>query len=204
VLDGTVLFVVGVPALAACVVLLVRRGSTLTHALLWAGVGLYAIAAVDRLFFPVAIDSAVRAVTAAHAAGSTRTNLVPLLTVAQLVRRSSSYQAVRQIGGNVGLLLPLGAVLPILVVRLRRLGTFALTALAATLAIEVVQYMATGAGFMSRAFDIDDVLLNVAGALIGYCIWWALSGRRLATEADAPAAVGAAPEVAYPPPDRPA
>lgn len=107
------LFLVGVPALLVCAWLLVERGVEMRRALLWVGVGVYAIAAVDRLFFPLAVDPSVRAIMTADLSDLNRISLVPFRTIHELIGRSSPYQAVRQTGGNIGLPLPLGAILPI-------------------------------------------------------------------------------------------
>ncbi|WP_243719620.1 VanZ family protein [Actinomadura sp. KC06] len=79
--------------------------------------------------------------------------------------------AVFQIGGNLMLLMPLGVLLPIVWTTLRGPIRLALLTGVLSLAIETVQ----GAFVIGRAFDIDDVILNVIGVLIAYL----LLGRRL-------------------------
>ena len=48
------------------------------------------------------------------------------------------------------------------------MGGILLTSLLASLSIEVVQH------FIGRCFDIDDVILNVAGGIIGFLVYIAL------------------------------
>jgi glycopeptide antibiotics resistance protein len=145
-------------------------------AALWVGLGVYALAAADRLFFPVLIDSAARAdnqyieFSLGH-----WINFVPLRTLGQLLARTSATQAVRQIGGNIGLLFPFGLLSPVLVPRLRRVRTLALAALATSVVIEAIQYLGTVTRFMNRSVDIDDVILNVLGALLGWGVWKAVA-----------------------------
>ncbi|TDC91019.1 VanZ family protein [Actinomadura sp. 7K507] len=79
--------------------------------------------------------------------------------------------ALLQIGGNLALLAPLGVLLPIVWTTLRGPIRLALLAGMLSLVIEAIQ----GALVMGRAFDIDDVILNVAGVVIAYIIL----GRRL-------------------------
>ncbi|MFD0691717.1 VanZ family protein [Actinomadura fibrosa] len=79
--------------------------------------------------------------------------------------------AALQIGGNLALLAPLGVLLPIVWRTLRGPLRLALVAGMFSLAIEITQ----GMFVMGRAFDIDDVILNVAGVVIAYF----LLGRRL-------------------------
>ncbi|MGK5551840.1 VanZ family protein [Actinomadura kijaniata] len=73
-------------------------------------------------------------------------------------------EALLQIGGNVLLLAPLGVLLPWISVRLRGLFRLAVVVALLSLAIECVQ----GLLVMGRAFDIDDVILNTAGAVLAY------------------------------------
>jgi len=80
-------------------------------------------------------------------------------------------EALLQIGGNLALLAPLGALLPVVFRRLRGPVRLALLTGAVSLAIEMVQ----GAFVIGRAFDVDDVILNVAGVVLAYL----LLGRRL-------------------------
>lgn len=176
-LDGGAAIMLGLVVVSVVALVLVKRGLPVWQALLWAGVVFYVLAAISKLFFPLIFDPVLRA-ELANQSYLVRGNFVPFRTVGQLLGRPYPDQAVRQIGGNIGLFLPLGAVLPMLVPKLRRFGALLVTALATTLIIEAVQYVATGVGLMDRAFDIDDLILNVLGAALGYGLWWLLPGRR--------------------------
>jgi glycopeptide antibiotics resistance protein len=61
--------------------------------------------------------------------------------------------------------------IPVLVSRLRSMWALALAALATSLGVEAIQYLGTVTGFMNRSVDIDDLILNVLGALLGWGIW---------------------------------
>lgn len=80
-------------------------------------------------------------------------------------------EAILQIGGNVILLAPLGVLLPLVWTTLRGPVRLALVSGMLSLAIETVQ----GTFVMGRAFDVDDVILNVLGVVLAYL----LLGRRL-------------------------
>jgi glycopeptide antibiotics resistance protein len=98
-------------------------------------------------------------------------NVVPLQTIGELLGRTSSNEAIRQIGGNLGLLVPLGFLLPALSPRLRGLSAFALSALGVSLGIEAMQYLERAAGLVARSVDVDDVMLNALGALLGFLLY---------------------------------
>ena len=76
---------------------------------------------------------------------------------------------------------PLGAFAPALVPRFRHASSILVLAFASGIGIEALQYLARVARFSLRSVDIDDAILNVAGALIGYSLWrvWAHTRRRL-------------------------
>ncbi len=77
---------------------------------------------------------------------------------------------VRNTVGNVVLFLPLGILLPMLSERSRRFRRMLLTAAFLSLSIETIQFFLRFVG-NDRAVDIDDVLLNTLGALLGFGIY---------------------------------
>jgi glycopeptide antibiotics resistance protein len=154
-----------------------RAGMPVRVALLWAILGVYALWAADLLFFPLLIDSRIRA-SDPYVTGSLGRwiNAVPFATIsAQLHALSAS--AIRQLGGNLGLLLPLGLIGPIVMPSLRRARRLTLVALCASASIELVQLLGTSLRFVDRSVDVDDVILNVAGALLGWLLWRILVRR---------------------------
>lgn len=66
---------------------------------------------------------------------------------------------------NILMFVPLGLLLPMTFTRMRAFWKTALTALCATVAIETVQY------FIGRSADIDDVIMNVIGGMLGYALF---------------------------------
>ncbi|WP_406151398.1 VanZ family protein [Streptomyces sp. NBC_01012] len=98
-------------------------------------------------------------------------NLRPGRSLRQYAQDYTFLAACKQAGGNLLLGAPFGVLLPILVPRrLRMLRMTLLTVLVMAL-VELTQ----GALVVGRAFDVDDVILNTAGALLGY----AFVGRRV-------------------------
>ncbi|WP_329225275.1 VanZ family protein [Streptomyces sp. NBC_00111] len=98
-------------------------------------------------------------------------NLKPGRSLRQYAEDYTFLAACKQAGGNLLLGAPFGVLLPILVPRrLRMLRMTVLTVLVIAV-VELVQ----GALVAGRAFDIDDVILNTSGALLGYL----LLGRRV-------------------------
>ena len=92
-------------------------------------------------------------------------NLVPFHTLAIYFRNFGSGFWMRNLFGNVFLLLPLGLLGPIALPVLRRWWLILPLALLISASIELAQYW-----IPDRSADIDDVIVNVAGALLGYLV----------------------------------
>lgn len=99
-------------------------------------------------------------------------NTHPGETLRFYLDKPSIRDAAKQIGGNLVLFAPLGALLPVAFSRLRGPVRIALICGLISLAVEVAQ----GTMVSGRAFDADDVILNTTGGFLAYL----LIGRRLA------------------------
>jgi glycopeptide antibiotics resistance protein len=93
-------------------------------------------------------------------------NFVPFRTIAIWVANPESGFWIRQMVGNLLLLLPIGLLGPIALPWMDRWWRVILVATLASLAIELAQLR-----IPDRAADVDDVLLNVVGAALGYTTW---------------------------------
>jgi glycopeptide antibiotics resistance protein len=92
-------------------------------------------------------------------------NFVPLRTLAVYLAHTDSPFWMGQLVGNLLLLLPVGLLGPIALPAMDSWLRVLLVALGLSLVIEVAQLW-----IPNRMADVDDVLLNVIGALIGYAI----------------------------------
>ncbi|MFJ8075548.1 VanZ family protein [Streptomyces sp. NPDC096176] len=103
--------------------------------------------------------------------GVATANLRPGASLRQYAQDYTFLAACKQVGGNLLLGVPFGVLLPVLVPRSLRL----LRVMVVTVLVMALVELAQGAIVTGRAFDVDDVILNTTGALIGYV----LVGRRL-------------------------
>ncbi|MCQ8189131.1 VanZ family protein [Streptomyces sp. RCU064] len=94
------------------------------------------------------------------------TNLRPGRSLRAYVDQPAFQDTVKQIGGNVLLGAPFGVLLPMLVPKARGAVRVVVVTALVMVAVETVQ----GLIVEGRAFDIDDVILNTSGALIGYVV----------------------------------
>ncbi|MEZ3178005.1 VanZ family protein [Streptomyces pimonensis] len=101
----------------------------------------------------------------------THTNLRPGRSLRAYLDQPALRDAVRQVGGNILLGVPFGVLAPVVAPRTRGF----LRVLVLTAVVMLLVEFAQGTLVTGRAFDIDDVILNTSGALLGYL----LLGRRL-------------------------
>lgn len=92
-------------------------------------------------------------------------NVVPFHTLAIYFRNFGSGFWMRNLFGNLLLLLPLGLLGPIALPVLRRWWLILPLALLISASIELAQHW-----IPDRSADVDDVIVNLAGALIGYAV----------------------------------
>jgi glycopeptide antibiotics resistance protein len=120
----------------------------------------------------------------------TSVNLVPARTIVGIVRDHGG-MVFWQIFGNVVLFMPLGFLLPVLNARFRRFALTAAVGLSASVGIELVQLAMLLMFIARRSVDVDDVILNVTGACLGWVMW------RGAHALARPPAQGPGPKVAH-------
>ncbi|MCR5006462.1 MAG: VanZ family protein [Clostridiales bacterium] len=99
-------------------------------------------------------------------------NLVPFKTIRMLYtyyfkfHEFTSWYWIANIYGNIALLAPFGLLLPLVCHRRMAFWSILLLAALFSIAIEACQYLT-----LVGEADIDDVILNVFGALLGYIVY---------------------------------
>ena len=94
------------------------------------------------------------------------TNFIPFKTIVEYVQRYiDGYRnlSVLNLLGNFVLFMPMGVLLPCVIRKLDRFWKVNLTVLGMVVMVEIVQGI-----LRVGSVDIDDVLFNVVGAMIGY------------------------------------
>ncbi len=82
------------------------------------------------------------------------------------IYRTQARIAVVNLLGNVVMFIPLGFFLPLVWKKLRKLWKSFLTAAGMILLVELVQMLT-----LRGSCDIDDLILNLCGVVIGYVLW---------------------------------
>lgn len=91
-------------------------------------------------------------------------NLVPFKTITDFIFNTSNIKIILiNIVGNILAFVPLGFLLPMAFAKFNRLRKVLTITLVTTISIELSQYI-----FGVGACDIDDIILNVLGGIVGF------------------------------------
>lgn len=90
-------------------------------------------------------------------------NLIPLVETIKMLRGGRLTTALYNIGGNILMLVPFGFLIARAYSGARKLGVILLYSFSFSLCIELLQFAST-----TRIFDIDDIILNTLGGVLGY------------------------------------
>lgn len=96
-------------------------------------------------------------------------NLTPFKTIKNyIIYDNNLSDSIKYINvlGNVVLFIPFGFMYPILIDKNRKFLWIFLCSFIFSLSIELLQMM-----FRIGSLDVDDIILNVFGAIIGYCVF---------------------------------
>ena len=125
---------------------------------------------IGATLFPLPIRAEVLSLESAGQ--GVTVNLVPLASISETLRDGSVFAQVRVIGGNIVTLAPFGFLLPFVAPRFATWGRMALAALLFPLAIESSQLaISLLLGYSYRVTELDDVILNAVGILLGFSVY---------------------------------
>ncbi|MBN1630506.1 MAG: VanZ family protein [Thermoleophilia bacterium] len=164
-INGTVVWAVWLPVAVAVAIFQVRARTGPWHML---GV----LALTTHLFWMASVGFFPMPVGDDPGFSLSRVNLVPFRHFFESFNYLGPRQIIRQHGGNFLLLVPFTLVSPALWPRLRAWKWALAVGVGGSVAIELLQLVANAAvGVDYRSVDIDDVILNGAGALAGYALF---------------------------------
>lgn len=106
-----------------------------------------------------------RLVTSQDLSALHSTNLIPFREILRYEVGTSEFN--RQVIGNILLFIPFGYFISNYC-KIKGLGTITLVSFLSSFVIETVQH------FIGRSFDVDDILLNVVGGILGFLLYIAL------------------------------
>ena len=97
--------------------------------------------------------------------GAWGVNLVPFRTIRNYVKYSGFLHTMINIFGNIIIFVPFGILLAEIFPKTRNILKILGITFATSFFVEFIQF------FIGRSVDIDDLILNLLGSVIGYFIW---------------------------------
>lgn len=98
-------------------------------------------------------------------AGAWGVNLIPFRTIKNYIRYSGFLHTMINIVGNIIIFVPFGILIAAIFPKTRKFSCIFLISVCTSFFVEFIQF------FIGRSVDIDDLMLNVCGSMIGYFIW---------------------------------
>jgi glycopeptide antibiotics resistance protein len=128
---------------------------------------MYILAVVAVTFFPLPIDQRYivdKIKTGLHQSN----NFVPFKTISEVLYNHYYMIALKNIGGNILLFVPLGFFIPLIWGKVNW-NRAVLLGFASSISIELTQaIISLLLGFTYRSSDVDDIILNTVGFTFGY------------------------------------
>ena len=110
-----------------------------------------------------------RLVTSQDLSALHSTNLIPFREILRYEVGTSEFN--KQVIGNILLFIPFGFFISNYC-KIKGLGTITIVSLLTSFVIESVQH------FIGRSFDVDDIILNVVGGIMGFLLYISLNAIR--------------------------
>lgn len=165
-------------ALVAVVVTCLVRKTGVRRMALYLVLTVYVGAVAAVTLFPLPIDRSIGAHMVQGGFIGSWCNIVPFAGIAQTLSEAAYTGwwftiAVTILGGNIAMFVPLGVMLPLVSPKLQKLKAALPVFVACSVGIELSQLLiGLGiAGYPYRVVDIDDVILNTIGGLVGFALW---------------------------------
>ncbi|MDQ8736404.1 VanZ family protein [Paenibacillus sp. LHD-38] len=128
----------------------------------------YGAAVISVTFFPMPIDPGLIADIKTNGVVLSY-NLIPFKSISGSLNHFYYMVGIRNVLGNLLLLLPFGILLRIM--KVKTTGRALLYGLLVSLAIETIQLTISLLSLGTRSVDVDDLILNSAGALSGFLLY---------------------------------
>ncbi len=145
-----------------------RRVSSKKHVIIFLTF-VYCLAVISVTLFPLPVQKSVLERRRSPDYPNPKHNFVPIVDLVKVARLGNFRTVARVFGGNILLFIPLGALLPVLNRRFNNLQSIFLSGVLGSVTVEGLQLLISLVlGFNYRTVDVDDIILNTSGAIIGY------------------------------------
>ncbi|MBU1089986.1 VanZ family protein [Patescibacteria group bacterium] len=118
------------------------------------------------IFFKYPIHELLISIKNEHAGIPTSSNFIPFKTIFSYLKGEPQfYIALKNVIGNIFIFFPFGFLLPLMITKINSYMKIIVLSFGFSLLLESTQFM-----LKIGSFDIDDLILNTLGAVIGYVL----------------------------------
>jgi glycopeptide antibiotics resistance protein len=147
---------------------LIKKHKSFEYHIVFLAFFIYIIIVIDKVFLPIPIDKSSIEALRVTTANAPIINLIPFGSIIETIRYTGSYG---QIIGNIAMFVPFGFLLPCINNTISSYKSILKISFIASLCIELIQLLGSLIYKASFRFaDIDDIILNTLGAVIGFLI----------------------------------
>lgn len=151
------------------------RKKTFTDHFIFTVFYFYVVGVIVVTLFPIPFDKRLIA-DRLNYSGQLSHNIIPFYSIYQMMSNTPLYVSLRQIGGNILLLFPLGFYISIVKYKYLKFHHSILIGAICATVIEITQMViSTIIGYNYRTADVDDLILNTIGCMLGYLSFKILS-----------------------------
>lgn len=150
----------------------IKKKNTLLNITIFSMTYIYIVAVIAITIYPIPIQSLlIHDLKIDPAIQASHNNFIIFNTITEIISTHSLRSIAFQLVGNILLFMPLGFYLPLLLQKLNIKGII-LIGVAASLSIEIIQGLMNIILKMNyKVVDVDDLLLNLFGTIIGFIIY---------------------------------
>lgn len=148
---------------------LIKKNKSLKYHIIFLAFYIYIIIVIDKVFLPIPIDKISIEGLRLTSSNIPIINIVPTKSIIDIIKFTGILSI--QIVGNIVLFIPLGFLLPCICNRISSTIKVLKISSMISLSIELLQLLGSLIYKATYRFaDIDDIILNTLGALIGFII----------------------------------
>lgn len=169
-LDYQSWYIIAAPLYVVFLALSIYKKRRFTDILLHTIVFFYFVAILSLTIFPLPFQ--ISLIEDSRQNSHLTNNFIPLGSILPILTQNNFLVTVRQIIGNVILFLPLGFFVPLVWKQQTNISLVLKIGFIFSIGIEVTQFLISLIlGFTYKVTDVDDVILNTFGCLIGYFLF---------------------------------
>lgn len=149
----------------------IKKKFPITKHFFYLSLFIYFIGVISITLFPIPVNKAL--IQDIIKDGYTiNYNFIPFNSIFSILSNNNVKSIIRLLGGNILMFIPLGYLIPMIFKSFSKFNKIVILGVASSFLIEFAQgFIAYIIGYRYRIVDVDDIILNTFGAIIGYLVF---------------------------------